>query len=251
MLRDNICKRNEVAMGLLGLYRLVRRCRSIPHPRDWENCTWSPLVVLDIPRPFSTYIFCELDTAKLGALHERVQNSGPSADVKFIPGDCNERVDDILASIPKFHRGFTVLTFCFADPYSLANLRFSTLDRLAQNRRIDFLVLIPSGMDANRNEREYTQPDSHSVANFIGGEHWRQEWPHKRYGFGDFVVDQFGLSMARIDYRYDGLASLQLVRSTEKNLPLYHLGVFSKHELGAKFWDECRKSTNPQRLLFG
>ena len=28
------------------------------------------------------------------------------------------------------------------------------------------------------------------------------------------------------------------VRSDEKNLPLYHLAFFSKHELGYKYWDE-------------
>jgi three-Cys-motif partner protein len=211
----------------------------------------SPLVALDIPKPFSKYIFCELEPDKLSALKQRVQDSHPTTDVTFILGDCNERADDLLSCIPKPHRDFTVLTFCFVDPFKLANLRFATLERLAQNRRMDFLVLVPSGMDANRNEREYTQPDNHAVANFIGGEQWREEWPHKRYGFGEFVVDQFGLSMARNGYHYYGLAGLQLIRSTEKNLPLYHLGVFSKHELGARFWDECRKSTNPQRRLFG
>ena len=210
----------------------------------------SPLVVLDIPRPFSQYLFCELDNEKLSALKARVR-SYSSTGVTFIQGDCNERVDEILSSIPKPRKSFTALTFCFADPFKLANLRFSTIERLAQNRRIDFLVLIPSGMDANRNEREYAQPENHAVASFVGGEQWREEWPHQRYSFGEFVADQFGLSMARTGYRYDGLATLQLMRSTEKNLPLYHLGVFSRHELGAKFWDECRKSTNPQRLLFG
>jgi hypothetical protein len=49
---------------------------------------------------------------------------------------------------------------------------------------------------------------------------------------------------------YEGLASLHLVRSTEKNLALYHLGVFSKHLRGAEFWQKCRESTNPQRTLF-
>jgi three-Cys-motif partner protein len=140
----------------------------------------SPLVVLDIPKPFSKYIFCELDVEKLSALEARVRNSYPSTDVAVIQGDCNESVDEILSSIPKHRKGWTVLTFCFADPYKLANLRFSTLERLAQNRRIDFLALIPSGMDANRNEREYTQPDNHAVAHFVGGEQWREKWPNKR-----------------------------------------------------------------------
>ena len=69
--------------------------------------------------------------------------------------------------------------------------------------------------------------------------------------FGDFVADQFGMAMRTLGYVYDGLASLQLVRSTEKNLALYHLGVFSKHPLGAEFWQKCRQSAKAQRSLPG
>lgn len=136
----------------------------------------SPLVVLDIPRPFSQYIFCELDAEKLSALEARVESSYASTEVTFIPGDCNERVDDILSSIPKPSKGFTVLTFCFADPYNLGSLQFSTLARLSRDRFIDFLVLLPSGMDANRNVHEYTQPNNRMIANFAGRENWRDQW---------------------------------------------------------------------------
>ncbi len=209
----------------------------------------SPLVVLEIPNPFSKYIFCELEVEKLSALEARVLSSYPHADVTFIEGDCNERVGEILSVIPKPRRDFTVLTFCFADPYNLNSLHFSTLERLSRDRFIDFLVLLPSGMDANRNVHEYTPPDSRMIANFTGSEHWRDQWT-SRGSFGDFVADQFGSSMSHIGYRYEGLASLHLVRSTEKRLPLYHLGVFSKNPLGAKFWRECRKATDPQRSLF-
>jgi hypothetical protein len=56
--------------------------------------------------------------------------------------------------------------------------------------------------------------------------------------------------MAGIGYLYEGTKDMKLIRSTEKNLPLYHLGFFSKNALGAKFWKECQKYTNPQRSLF-
>jgi hypothetical protein len=105
-------------------------------------------------------------------------------------------------------------------------------------------------MDANRNEALYSRAGNDIVANFVGDSDWRTRRSSGRLNFGDFVVDEFGKSMARIGYHYDGLSDMQLIRSTEKNLPLYYLGFFSKHPLGSKFWEQCRKYTNPQRTLF-
>jgi three-Cys-motif partner protein len=144
-----------------------------------------------------------------------------------------------------------VLTFCFADPYNLGSLAFETLRRLSQNRLIDFLVLIASGMDANRNRDLYSRPENHTVATFTGNADWRHRRQQSGLAFGDFVADEFGSAMEKLGYLYGGLATLQLVRSTEKHLALYHLGVFSKHERGTDFWKKCRESASPQRSLFG
>jgi len=144
-----------------------------------------------------------------------------------------------------------VLTFCFVDPYNIGSLTFRTLARLARDRRMDFLVLIASGMDANRNRELYLRPENASVSRFVGGETWRRQWPQSKLPFGDFVADQFGEAMRGLGYVNEGLAGLQLVRSTEKNLALYHLGVFSKRPLGAEFWQKCRQSAKAQRSLPG
>jgi three-Cys-motif partner protein len=143
------------------------------------------------------------------------------------------------------------LVFCFVDPYKVDNLRFGTLANLASVHRVDFLVLIPTGMDVNRNPATYSQPPDTRIADFVGSADWRTRWnprnPH--VNFGDFVANEFGLSMKAIGYRYDGLASTKTIVN-DKNAPLYRLAFFSRHPLGAKFWDECKKYTNPQRALF-
>lgn len=211
----------------------------------------TPLLVLDVPHPFTNYIFCELDPLKLDALKQRIARSHPTRDVRFVEGDCNERVDEIAALIPPYSKSYRVLTFCFVDPYNIGSLSFATLERLSWNRRIDFLVLIASGMDANRNRDLYLRSESTAVSGFVGSGNWRDRWQSARLSFGDFVADQFGVAMRKISYVYDGLPGLQLVRSTEKNLALYHLGVFSKHPLGAEFWQKCRQSTKAQRSLPG
>ncbi len=209
----------------------------------------SPLQALRISDPFDRYIFCELDDAKTDALEKRVARDYTARDVKFVRGDSNESVAKVLSYVPQHTREFRVLSFCFADPFNVANLKFNTISRLAAGeRKIDFLILIPSGMDAQRNwERE-----SGSYGEFLGNSNWRDEWERQRISgrtFANFFVDEFGKSMARIGYRWHGVASTEVIKN-EKHSPMYHLAFFSRHELGAHFWDICRQSTAVQTRMF-
>jgi hypothetical protein len=114
---------------------------------------------------------------------------------------------------------------------------------------MDFLVLIPSSMDANRNEHNYIQPRNKTLEKFFGNADWRTRWDReKTFGksFEHFVVEEFGRSMQTIDYIDPGLKEAILIRSDDKNLPLYRLTLYSKHKLGAKFWNETKKYSDPQ-----
>lgn len=214
----------------------------------------SSMLALGIPDPFDKYIFCDSDRAKLSALIERVEREYPRLDVAFLERDVNASVDEVLDKIPGHRPGFRVLTFCFADPYSLKNLRFATVRRLTE-RYADLLVLIPSGMDANRNQTHYEQPGNTTVDDFLGTNVWRAAWRRASPAgirFGDFVADRFGQEMKALGYRYGGLEEATVIRSTDKNLPLYHLMLFSRHKLGEKFWRDVRKYSRDQLdLPFG
>ncbi len=106
-------------------------------------------------------------------------------------------------------------------------------------------------MDVNRNPETYANQSDQRVENFVGSSDWRERWDpaESRLNFGDFVADEFGRSMKALGYRYEGLPSTKTILN-EKKVPLYRLAFFSKHRLGTKFWDECKKYTNPQRALF-
>ena len=208
----------------------------------------SPLLAMDIPNKFDKYIFCENDKEKVQALKARIGRDYSDSNVSFIEADVNKNIEEVISNIPRHHRGFKVLTFCFVDPFNVRNLNFQTIKKLSE-KYIDFLILIPSGMDANRNISYYIDESNTAVEDFMGASQWRDEWRLKgaRWGnFGLFFADLFGRQMRTLTYFYEGLADMVHVRSTEKNLPLYHLAFFSRNELGRKFWKEARKYSDDQ-----
>jgi three-Cys-motif partner protein len=212
----------------------------------------SPLLAIDIPNQFDRYIFCEIERKRIEALRKRVRRDFPSVDARYVCGDANEEVSSILAEMPAPSRNCTVLCFCFVDPYRLANLRFETI-RALSTRYVDFLVLIPAYMDAQRNLQNYLKPSSDRVEAFLGLPDWRDRWKKATNAgrkFGEFVVDQFGSQMGKLDYHYGGLGDTELVRGTSKNIPLYRLAFFSRHSLGAKFAEQARKRTRRQLRMF-
>jgi three-Cys-motif partner protein len=186
------------------------------------------------------------------ALRARVERASSGLDVRFVPGDCNEHVERILAELPRAGVRDT-LTACFVDPFGLSELKFETLRRLAHARRIDFLVLVPSHMDATRNEARLTRDSDPLLDEFLGGRGWRARWKAASRvpappSFGAFIVDEFARSMHALGYlRFD---PTDAVLVDAHGLPLYHLALFSKNPRGADFWKKARRSASRQRDLF-
>ena len=165
-----------------------------------------------------------------------------------VAGDANASVETIIAEMPRPVKSHRVLGFCFLDPFRMQNLYFSTIRTLSQ-RFMDFLVLIPSSMDAHRNEQHYIRPGNKTLENFVGNSDWRVRWATEKASgklFENFVVEEFGCSMQALGYIDPGLQEAIMIRSDEKNLPLYRLALYSKNKLGPKFWKEAKKYSDPQ-----
>lgn len=210
----------------------------------------SPLLALDIPHKFDKYIFCDNEDDKRQALAQRVKRDHPKANVAFIE-EANDHVTAILDAIPKHSSTYRVLSFCFTDPYKLKNLRFRTIKRLS-DKYMDFLILLPTYMDAHRNLVYYIESANTVIEDFTGAQAWRAEWKHaesRSQEFGLFIADLFGRQMRSLEYIYNDLSDMILVRSTDKNLPLYHLAFFSRHKRGYEFWKEAKKYSDDQLSL--
>ena len=212
----------------------------------------SPLLALDIKEKFDRYIFGDIEPHKVKALKHRVKNTHPDINPTYFIGDANCLIERVKASIPTPSKSFRVLTFCLFDPYKIDNLCFNTIQDLS-SLYIDFLILIPSYMDANRNRSNYIESENSVVDRFLGYEEWRSDWANAEqagYKFGKFVVNKFNQRMQSLGFLSLEPNEFVLIRLPRKNLPLYHLAFYSRNKLGKKFWREARKYSNPQTELF-
>jgi three-Cys-motif partner protein len=221
--------------------------------RDTQKIIWgSPLRALAAATAFDKYIFCEAEPRNMDALKVRVQRHFPSANVAYVEGDCDLKVHEILAKIPTASRDNTVLTLCFADPFDIG-LRFRTIDALAAERFVDFLVLLALGMDANRNYEHYVKEDADKIDQFLGSKDWRERWASAQWDavkFTRFLADEFTKSMAALRYIPPEYYKMKEVRSYEKNFALYRLALFSRNERAYEFWDEVLKYSTDQINMF-
>lgn len=212
----------------------------------------SPLRALQLNDRFDKYIFCEERRENLNALKTRAQRIAPDADVSYVSGDCNSRVSEILAAIPKGSAQDTVLSLCFADLFDIS-LEFATIGALATARFVDFLTLLALGMDANRNYEHYLKEDSNKVDKFLGSDNWRTRWTTAQWDavkFTRFLADEFTKSMANLEYIPPPYYTMKEVRSHEKNLALYRLALFSRNDRAYRYWDEVLKYSTDQRSFW-
>jgi three-Cys-motif partner protein len=202
----------------------------------------SPLRALTVDDPFDKYIFCEATSRNLEALKARVARHAPNAHIAYIEGDCDLRASDILAEIPYGSKSDTVLTLCFADPYDIG-LKFATIKTLS-SRFVDFLVLLAVYSDANRAYKRYVMEDAVKVDEFLGSNTWRERWKIAQSEgvlFPRFLAEEFAASMETIGYLQTPIHKMKLIRSDDKNLPLYYIAMFSRNRLAHDLWDDALK----------
>jgi three-Cys-motif partner protein len=218
--------------------------------RDTNKFIWgSPILALGVQDPFDKYIFCENDSDALNALNKRVAAHFPSANVEFVPGSCDKQVDRISHLIPKAARTHHVLSFCFVDPFDLS-IQFSTIKRIAEHF-VDFLFLLALHMDANRNLATYLDTKNRKIDDFLEMPDWRERWMRLQEpkNFPRFLAEMYAEQMQTLGYLPVEFDKMKQVRSDVKNLPLYHLALFSRHALAFEYWDDVLKYSTPQLRL--
>jgi three-Cys-motif partner protein len=202
----------------------------------------SPLIALAVDHLFDKYIFCEQDEELLEALKTRVKRIAPHADVTYVLGSCDMKIEEICAAIPRGSASNKVLSLCMVDPFDFG-IKFETIRRLS-SVFVDFLVLLAVGMDAARNYDHYVDGENEKIDEALGNTEWRERWKNLGNGrkkFINFLAAEFAMSMKSLDYLDQTLDQMKLVRSDEKNLPLYYLALFSRHITAYQLWEQVLK----------
>lgn len=209
------------------------------------------MAVLRVPKPFTQYVFCDENARAIEALRARAAHLERELAIAFIVGDVNERTHEIDAEIPRFSKRNTLLSLCFLDPFA-TNVKFGTVRALAANRNVDFLVLLPLGVDARRNFKEYLKPENDRLDDFLGDRDWRDRWREAETNREDpiyFLARAFSEQMEKLGYLPTLPDEMKQIRSSKKRLNLYLLAFYSKHSLGKHFWKEASARTDEQTEL--
>lgn len=198
----------------------------------------SSLIAMSLPFKFDKYILSEFEEHNVTALKKRVARLHPDLDVEIVQGDTNENINEICLKIPPDDEK-PVLCFCFVDPFSL-NLHFDTIKRIS-HCRVDFLILLATNMDLKRNYVYYKNEENGKVDKFLGYDNWREEYRTSASDMNIITFCAMKYDQNMINLGYTEPALKEQIRSYERNLPLYHLAFYSRHELGNEFWGIIRK----------
>jgi three-Cys-motif partner protein len=197
-----------------------------------EEVSGSPL--LSLKYEFVRYIFVDVPEV-LASLEKRLSGHPKRSRGTLIPGDCNKVITEILGALPSDH-----LTLAFIDPTGL-QIKFSTIQRLVQNRKVDMLMTIQLGMGIRLNLPQYILTEGKALTEFLGNSDWRED---REAGGTSSQISRRILSRYMTQIRHLDYLTIQdrevEIRTDEGNLLLYFMVLASRHPRGEDFW---RKAT--------
>ena len=197
----------------------------------------SPLIVAHYDDTWPCHI-CEIDPQTYDALVESVRDC---ENVRTYHGDCNEIIHEILGTMEPwkkfilFYVDPSGLVYSRSDGFSCDQLRHETISAITEFPRTELLLNFPleailrcAGDFFKNPEEPRAIANGKRVSIFMGTETWK-ELPRRSRTPRDFL--ELYINEMLEAYKFKGA---YLVRSTEKNLPLYYL-VYSTHNpIGAK-----------------
>ena len=236
----------------LGLYSGAGRATV---EETGEIVATTAVSAIQMPDPFTKYIFVDNNPKCITALRARVDALGGDRDISVIESDVAEAVPEIIRVMPRYTRKRGLLSFCFVDPFS-AKLDFELIRSLGSRYRMDFLVLLMLGRDVRTNFRRYLEDENDTrIARLIDDDNWREDWMARGYRSRNvvrFMLERFNHAMERIGYRPARPDDAHPIRLLEKNknVLLYYLVLYSEHPLAQAFWNATRVGTDRQLKLF-
>jgi three-Cys-motif partner protein len=188
---------------------------------------------------FSEMHLSDLESDNSSALAARIKALGGKASTYV--GDANVVVDQVMSAVSPYG-----LHLAFLDPFSLAQLPFSIIERMLRVQRMDMIIHV-SLQDLQRNLDEYSRVGG-TLDTFAPG--WRDAV--------DVRQSMAALRAALIEYWLKAIRSLGTHPATgiplivgEKNQRLYWLVFLSSNPLGQRLWNDVQNLSGQGSLFDG
>ncbi len=218
---------------------------------EWVN--GSPLIAATRTPEFPCHVV-EIDPQRYKSLCTSTKTCN---NVSLYNGDCNNLITDILPKIPKGQK----FVFCFIDPESLVypaedgtlydQLRAETVSIIARFPRTEILLNFPleailrcAGDYFKNPTEERAISTGKRVTTFMGSTSWQKldEKNRDRKSFLETYMDE-----VLAPYPYKGA---MLVRSEQKNLPLYYLVYTTHNSTAAKIMRDIMKKEGDYPIYY-
>jgi three-Cys-motif partner protein len=193
----------------------------------------------DSSHPFSEIHLSDLEAQNSSALAQRIKTLGGSATSRV--GDASVVVDQVMSAINPYG-----LHLAFLDPFSLAQLPFSIIERMLRVQRMDMIIHV-SLQDLQRNLDKHSRVGG-TLDVFAPG--WRDAV--------DVNQSTAALRAAFIEYWLETIRSLGTHPATgiplivgEKNQRLYWLVFLSSNSLGQRLWNDVQNLSGQGSLFDG
>lgn len=210
-------------------------------PEAQEVLAGSPRVALDLPHPFSCYVFVEQDPARRAQLEALHEEYGESRTILIRSGDCNEYLTGRLLTEPNWAvwRGVA-----FLDPFGM-QVPWSTIEGLAATGSIEVFINFPVGMAIQRllkRSGEFSKSEREKLDIYFGDPGWfdllyerspglfREEEVTKAENSGERLVKWY---TERLKQTFGFVSSPHLVKNSRHG-HLYYLLFAGPKETGAK-----------------
>jgi three-Cys-motif partner protein len=219
---------------------------SIGHQR--EKIASSALASLNTNLPVSKWIFCERDTESVRVLKIRVKKYFKNRNVLIFDDPLERLMEKFAFYIPKSRVGYRVAVFCIVDPFSM-EVPFAFLDGL-QHLGFSFIIPFTFCINEQHNYRFYLEHQREKVKKFMGGFHNAEtlDKAQSNIEFYKRLVQLYQNNMLVIGF--NSSLAVQKLDSGLMELPLYYIGLFSKHPILKNIQRDVQESFYQQTSLF-
>lgn len=194
-------------------------------------------------RSFTHYAFVDMDERATAALTARLASDGlrsSSKEVTVITDNCNDSIDKVRRAIPA-----GALSLAFIDPTNW-QVHFDAVRGLVDGRHTDLLYTFHVGA-----MRRVGVAPAPALDLFFGTADWRDALREPMEQRAESLVRLYNRQLMSLGYLETSGGHMVPVKNS-KGVTMYVLVLFSRHELGVKFWREAMSiDESGQRSLWG